>query len=195
MSFFKIHEVFGGRESRATLTRRELLKGSGMVFGFLSTTSLVSTLAPSKAWALELSKLKSSEGEAILQIGRVIFPHEHLPDAGYAFLVKDIDNFSSQGDNNYKLIISGINEVNKLAGGSFIDATLDKKNEVINKISETSFFNKIRGQGVTSIYDNEIAFLTFGYPGSAWEKGGYLYRGFQDLKWLPEPTEEASPSI
>jgi hypothetical protein len=33
----------------------------------------------------------------------------------------------------------------------------------------------------------------FGYPGSAWEKGGYITRGFQDLKWLPAPSKEASP--
>ena len=56
-----------------------------------------------------------------------------------------------------------------------------------------AFFNAVRGQCVTSLYDNDMAYALFGYPGSAWEKGGYITRGFQDLKWLPNPSQEASP--
>jgi hypothetical protein len=44
-----------------------------------------------------------------------------------------------------------------------------------------------------SLYDNEMAFKALGYPGSSWEHGGYIARGFQDLKWLPDPPAEASP--
>ncbi len=51
----------------------------------------------------------------------------------------------------------------------------------------------MRGQCITSLYDNDMAYVTFGYPGSAWEKGGYITRGFQDLKWLPAPSAAASP--
>ncbi len=46
---------------------------------------------------------------------------------------------------------------------------------------------------VTSLYDKDMAFAVLGYPGSSWEKGGYITRGFQDLKWLPAPSKEASP--
>jgi len=38
-----------------------------------------------------------------------------------------------------------------------------------------------------------MAYKVFGYPGSAWEKGGYITRGFQDLKWLPRRPLNASP--
>jgi hypothetical protein len=56
------------------------------------------------------------------------------------------------------------------------------------------FFNTVRGKGVVSLYDNEMAYAAFGYPGSSWEKGGYITRGFQDLKWLPNPPKHASPA-
>jgi hypothetical protein len=52
----------------------------------------------------------------------------------------------------------------------------------------------VRGKCVTSLYDNDMAYAALGYPGSAWEKGGYITRGFQDLKWLPAPSAEASPA-
>ena len=57
------------------------------------------------------------------------------------------------------------------------------------------FFGTVRGKCVTALYDNDMAYTAFGYPGSAWEKGGYITRGFQDLKWLPEPTKSASPKV
>ena len=56
------------------------------------------------------------------------------------------------------------------------------------------FFNTVRGQCVTSLYDNDMAFAVFGYEGACFEKGGYIQRGFQDLKWLPAPPAEASPA-
>ena len=79
------------------------------------------------------------------------------------------------------------------AGGRFIKAPAAKKLAVVKAIEGTPFFNAVRGQCVTSLYDNDMAYAVFGYPGSAWEKGGYITRGFQDLKWLPAPSKAASP--
>jgi len=44
------------------------------------------------------------------------------------------------------------------------------------------------------LYNNDMTFAVFGYPGAIWEKGGYINRGFQDLKWLPAPDAESSPA-
>ena len=60
-------------------------------------------------------------------------------------------------------------------------------------IEGSPFFTTVRGKCITSLYDNDMAYKVFGYPGSAWEKGGYITRGFQDLKWLPAPPKDASP--
>ena len=76
---------------------------------------------------------------------------------------------------------------------SFTKANAAKRLQVVKAIEGTPFFNTVRGQCVTSLYDNDMAYAVFGYPGSAWEKGGYITRGFQDLKWLSAPSKEASP--
>ena len=45
------------------------------------------------------------------------------------------------------------------------------------------------------LYDNPIAWAHFGYEGEAFSKGGYLFRGFNDLKWLPDvPLADSGPS-
>ena len=73
------------------LARREFLKGSGVLMGTLVTGSLLASLAPSPVWAVELKVLSKAEGEALMAMGRVLYPHDKLPDAVYALLAKDLD--------------------------------------------------------------------------------------------------------
>ena len=176
-----------------SLTRRGLLKGTGVLMGLLAAGSPLALLAPSTAWALELKTLSSAEGEALLQMGRVLFPHETLPDAVYALLAKDLDAAALADAGTAKLLRDGIAALDRLADGSFLKASAARRLQAVKSMEDQPFFNLVRGKCVTSIYDNEMAFAAFGYEGSSWEKGGYITRGFQDLKWLPDPPVEASP--
>ncbi len=175
------------------LVRREFLKGSGVLIGTIATGSVLAALAPSPVWAVELKSLSKSEGQTLMAMGRVLFPHKKLPDAVYALLAKDLDAKAAAASDTAALLQGGIKGLDQAAGGSFIKAPAAKKLAVVKAIEGTPFFNTVRGQCVTSLYDNDMAFAAFGYPGSAWEKGGYITRGFQDLKWLPAPTAKASP--
>ena len=171
------------------LARRQFLKGSGILMGTLAAGSVLAVLAPSRAWALELKQLSKSEGQTLMAIGRVLYPHKKLPDAVYALLAKDLDAKTDA----LPMLRAGITALDQAAGGSFVKAPDAKKLAVVKAIEGTPFFSAVRGQCVTSLYDNDMAFAVFGYPGSAWEKGGYITRGFQDLKWLAAPSLSASP--
>jgi hypothetical protein len=181
------------RKVNLPLARREFLKGSGLLMGTLASGSLLATLAPSTAWALELKKLSTAEGQTLMAMGRVLYPHKRLPDAVYALLAKDLDAKAAGDAASAKMIQDGIAWLNSSAGGSFANASAAKRDEIVRGMEGTAFFGTVRGQCITSLYDNDMAYAVFGYPGSAWEKGGYITRGFQDLKWLPEPSKEASP--
>jgi hypothetical protein len=182
------------RKVNLPLARREFLKGSGLLFGSLATGTLLAGLAPSSAWALELKKLSTAEGQTLMAMGRTLFPHKKLPDAVYALLAKDLDAKASGDAGAAKMLQDGVAWLNSSAGGDFAKASDKKRDEIVLGMEGTEFFATVRGQCVTSLYDNDMAFAVFGYPGSAWEKGGYITRGFQDLKWLPEPSKEASPA-
>lgn len=181
------------RKVNLPLARREFLKGSGLLFGTLATGSLLAGLAPSNAWALELKKLSTAEGQTLMAMGRVLYPHKRLPDAVYALLAKDLDAKAAGDAASAKMLQDGIAWLDKSAGGNFAKASAVKREEIVRGMEGTAFFGTVRGQCITSLYDNDMAYAVFGYPGSAWEKGGYITRGFQDLKWLPEPSKEASP--
>lgn len=169
------------------LARREFLKGSGILMGTLASGTLLATLAPSRAWAVELKTLSKAEGQTLMALGRVLYPHKKLPDAVYALLAKDLDAKADPA------LREGIRALDAAAGGSFVKAAPATQLKLVKAIEGSPFFNTVRGQCVTSIYDNDMAYAVFGYPGSVWEKGGYITRGFQDLKWLPAPNRAASP--
>lgn len=175
------------------LTRRSLLRGSGLLLGTLATGTTLSLLAPSRAWAVELKTLSSAEGGTLMKMGRVLYPHAKLPDAVYALLAKDLDAGAAKDPASASLLRSGMADLNKAAGGNFAKAPAAKQLAAVKSLEGTPFFAAVRGQCVTSLYDNDMAYAVFGYPGSSWEKGGYITRGFQDLKWLAAPTKAASP--
>ena len=190
----KVHQDQPAVPQQVALTRRDLLKGSGILFGTLTAGSTLALLAPSMAWAVELKTLTQAEGETLLRLGQVLFPHKKLPDAVYALLAKDLDADASADAGTAKMLREGIASLNHLAGGNFLKLNAARRLEVVKSIEGQAFFNTVRGKCVVSLYDNEMAYAALGYPGSAWEKGGYITRGFQDLKWLPNPPASASPA-
>jgi len=176
------------------LTRRSLLQGSGLLLGTLAAGGVLTALAPSRAWAVELKTLSSAEGTTLMKMGRTLFPHTKLPDAVYALLAKDLDAGATADSKTIALLRDGIVSLDKAAGGNFAKASAAKQLAAVKSMEATPFFAAVRGKCVTSLYDNDMAFAALGYPGSSWEKGGYITRGFQDLKWLPDPSKDASPA-
>ena len=182
--------------TRPQFSRREFLKGTGILVGTLwaSSTALI-TLAPSRVWALELKVLDERTGNALLVFTRQIFPHAKLDDAVYALVVKDLDAEAAGSADVKKLLTEGAAGLDKAAGGNFTAAAKDKQSEITASLAKTPFFEKVRSKAIVSLYNNELAFAHFGYEGNAFQKGGgYLLRGFSDLKWLPAPSAKASPA-
>ena len=81
-----------------------------------------------------------------------------------------------------------------MAGGDWLALASAARLAKVTKIARNPFFEKIRSTAVVALYNNELAFAHFGYQGEAFSKGGYLERGFNDLKWLAAPPIVASPA-
>ncbi len=181
--------------TRIALSRRDFLQGSGLLIGRIAAGSALAALAPSTVWAVELKKLTTAQGQTLMAFGRTLYPHDRLPDAVYALLVKDLDAAVSADPAKATLLTEGLAGLDKAAaGGAFARADAAERLSIAKAIEGKPFFALVRGQCITSLYDNEIAWQVFGYEGPAWDKGGYITRGFQDLKWLPEPPADASPA-
>ena len=184
-----------GASQQNALTRRDMIRRTAAVLtGTIAATSALATLAPTRAWALELQTLSQHDGETILAFGQTLYPHATLPTAVSAMLVKDLD-VAAKDPATASLLRDGTASLDSAAGGNFAAATPAARLAAAKAIEKTAYFAKVRSTCITSLYNNELAFAHFGYQGASWPKGGYIHRGFNDLTWLPNPPAAASPTV
>lgn len=174
-----------------SFSRRDLLKNStGVLTGLVIAGSPLARIACGPVWAIDLTALTSSEGAALMAMARTICPHDKLDDAAYALVVQAVDGDSRKDPKNHKLIQEGVASL----GASFATSPENRRVEVLKKIESSEFFQRMRLTTMQVLYASSLAYTYFGYEGEAFSKGGYLLRGFNDLRWLPEvPIEDSGP--
>jgi hypothetical protein len=179
-----------GVTSNNSFPRRNFLAASGVVTGLLAAGGPLSLIAPSRAWALELKTLTSSQGATLLSVSRTIAPHDGLEDAAYAVVVKAIDAAVLADEHTRASIASGLERL----GGDFASRPEAARIEALKAVEGSEFFRLVRSQTLSNLYSSEIAYAHFGYEGEAFSKGGYLTRGFNELDWLGDvPLEDSGP--
>lgn len=170
--------------------RRDFLKTTGLLTGMLAAGSPFALIAPSRAWAVELKALTSGEGATLLAVARTIAPHDKLEDAAYAFVIGAIDGDAAKSPAALALLRTGL----KRLGADFASAPEAERVRRLEAIESTEFFRTVRADTLGTLYSTPIAYAHFGYEGEAFSKGGYIYRGFNDLKWLPAvPPADSGP--
>jgi hypothetical protein len=171
--------------------RRELLKATtGFITGWVVAGSPLALIAPGRAWAVDLTALTSSEGTALMSVARTIAPHDKLDDAAYALVIQALDRDASSNEGTRKLIKEGVTQL----GGDFASSAESNRVEALKKIEPSPFFQTMRLKTLQVLYSTPMAYTYFGYEGEAFSKGGYLHRGFNDMRWLPEvPQQDAGP--
>ncbi len=172
------------------IARRQFLKTTGLLTGVLAAGSPLALIAPSRAWAVELKALTTAEGRTLLMVSRTICPHDKLEDAAYAVVVQSVDADAVGDPPTLTMLHAGIRRL----GEHFATAPEPERVRRLKAIESSSFFQTMRTQTLGALYATPMAYAYFGYQGEAFSKGGYLYRGFNDLKWLPEvPLEDSGP--
>jgi len=173
------------------LDRRDFLKTTtGFLTGVVVAGSPLALIAPGRAWTVEFTALTSAEGSALLSMTRTIAPHDKLDNAAYAFVIRAIDADAAKDSGFHELIKSGIAQM----GPVFAKSSETERLAALKKIEESEFFKTVRVKTLQVLYATPIAYAYFGYEGEAFSKGGYLSRGFNDLRWLPEvPIEDSGP--
>lgn len=178
-----MHEPIGNR--------REFLKTTtGMLSGLIVAGSPLALIVAGRAWAADLTAFTSSEGAMLMAVARTIAPHDKLDDAAYALVVRAVDSDATVSKNLQDTFRQGLTQL----GAKFVNAKEDERVEALKKIETSEFFQTMRLKTLQVLYASPIAYAYFGYEGEAFSKGGYLQRGFNDLRWLPEvPLADAGP--
>jgi hypothetical protein len=174
-----------------TIDRRGFLAlTTGTITGVLAAGSPLAALAPSRAWAVELNALTDAESAALMAMTRTIAPHDRLEDAAYALVVRALDADAARDPATLARLRAGVVAL----GAGFATADEAARVAALKRIESSAFFQGVRVKTLQVLYSSPLAYAYFGYEGEAFSKGGYLKRGFNDLKWLPEvPLADGGP--
>lgn len=170
---------------KRVLNRRGFLKCTGAAM--VGTAALATGLFSASSYAA--ARVGKNGNDTLLKMARDIYPHDTLEDKYYQQVMKPLSDESSNDSLTLTLLEGGLMQLDKLSVDQYGMAYLAVKKEsdramILKTIESTAFFQKIKGALMMGIYNNEELWPRFGYGGSAWEQGGYIGRGYNDIDWL-----------
>ena len=176
------------------MKRREFLKTSALVVaGTAAAASGLMNVAGAGEWTGQLTTLNPHQASTLLAMARRIFPHRGIDDSCYLKVVEVLDANSKSDPAVAKMLSEGVVALDGSGGTKFADLKENDQIIALEAVQTTPFFQKVRGTELESLYSNPGTWKAFGYQGPAYAYGGYIHRGFNDLNWLPDPPEFASP--
>jgi len=180
---------------RKGIYRRQFVQSGGVAAVGIAAASSGAVLGtPAAARAMSLTTLDAHDGETLLVMSRQIFPHPALGDMYYATVVTDLDRKAAADATVAAQLKDGVAGLDKAMGIAWVALSPGNQLAVLTTIETTPFFQTVRGTAVVSLYNNPLVWRYFGYEGASFPYGGYIHRGFNDIAWLPQPPEAASPA-
>lgn len=182
--------------------RRRFLKGGATAIGAyaVAVSGVTWLVGPNKAWAVTYDAFEPEVARTLLTMTRALYPHDFLGDVYYAKVVKDLDAQAAGGFDDtafLDMMREGARALDAEAGGDFSSASPERREAILAGFADThaDFFQAVRGKEVVSLYNQPEVWEQFGYEGPSYPIGGYLYNGFDDIDWLPDPPAEASTPL
>ena len=146
-----------------------------------STAAITGTtwLRGAAAWA------SSTDGTTLARFGRLLFPHDDLPDEVYADVMNNVLMALESDPATENLLAAAEQALDAQHDTAWIDRDETGQIVAIENIQGEAFFAAILGTLRGAFYYNPAVWSHINYPGSSKEHGGYKFRGFDDIDWLP----------
>jgi hypothetical protein len=134
---------------------------------------------PPSAASMEFSP---QTAQTLVQIFRVMFPHDALDDSYYEDAVHKFASRCSTDCPFADLIENGVSRL--LGEDDWWQLSGSDRLATLQKIEESPFFQALRTEFLFVFYGNPLVWKFLGYEGPSNEHGGYLNRGFDAVDWL-----------
>lgn len=154
---------------------------------FLAASLALSTVAVSgAAWLRGAAAWAGSPSNATLaRFGRLLFPHDGLPDKVYAEVMGKVLTALAGSPASTDLLSVAEQALNRQQDKAWFDLDEPAQIKAIETIQGEAWFAAILSTLRDAFYDDAAVWAYMNYPGSSKEFGGYLHRGFDDIDWLP----------
>ena len=183
--------------NQSGINRRQFLESSGRAAGVVvvAASGVTMLVDPNGAWAMTLEAIPAGEAQTLLQALRVMYPHESLSDQYYAQVVAALDQDAKKDPAVAAMLKDGVAGLDGAGPVPFLELSEGNQRKALAAIQADNFFQTIRFKTIAVFYNNPLVWQAFGYEGESFDNGGYIERGFDDLGWLPDPPEDASPPV
>jgi hypothetical protein len=111
-----------------------------------------------------------------------LFPHESVPRARFDALAYSF----SEADSGRAAELAAAVE-----GAAFLAQPRAQRIARMEAVQARPDFQALRMHVLLALYTDLAVIGRFGYQGPSLEQGGYLTRGFDDARWVPEPGSDA----
>jgi|SwirhirootsSR2_FD_contig_91_1729926_length_1915_multi_3_in_0_out_0_2 hypothetical protein len=171
------------------ISRRRFLQTSGLAIASAAVAGGTGAVLfnPTATWAAANAPLDEHTTQTLISMCRYLYPHKVIEDAQYGKTVEGFAKKASTDPAFAKLLQDGVVALDAAANGKWIEVKDEDKLQALKSIEPSPFFQTVRGTliGADGPYNLPAVWKQFGYEGSSWQFGGYLARGFNDVKWLP----------
>jgi hypothetical protein len=177
-------------DRRSKYDRRVFLQGAATAVPAVAIATSTG-LGIGDAWADDATALTPATLKTLVKMARDIYPHDFLGDSFYITAIKPWDGKAAKDPAIKAVITEGVIRLDADANDRYkvpyaqVAWEADRV-ALLQRIEQTAFFQKIRGDLVVSLYNQKELWPKFGYEGSSAEHGGYINRGFADIDWLPK---------
>ena len=173
---------------KQAISRRSFLKGSTVTA--LGLTVIGPTIfGKNNAWSATFKNISADDGATLVQMARDIYPHDHLADKYYAAVISGYDKAAGKDKSLKGMIEKELKKINSASKKKYknnyrmINREVERV-DILKANTKSPLFAKVRGDLVVGLYNNKEVWPKFGYEGESASQGGYLNRGYNDIKWL-----------
>jgi hypothetical protein len=142
--------------------------------------------APRRWLPGNIARADTPDKPELINLVRLLFPHSRLTDEVYADVANSVFTSFASSSEAAQLLDDAESSLDEQQDDSWLDADEDAQLAALKNIQGEAFFAAILAALRGAFYNHPKVWIDIDYPGSSKEHGGYKYRGFNDISWLPE---------
>ncbi len=125
------------------------------------------------------------QGAVLAKVLYLLAPNPRFSSSQYQRQVDIIQQRMARDAGLTATLNKGIEQLNVFDAQPFLQLAEPSQLDALRKQVGTPFWGFISNPAV-GIFNNSEVWPLIGYEGPAFEKGGYLFRGVNDIAWLPK---------
>jgi hypothetical protein len=119
------------------------------------------------------------------RMARLLYPHDALPDATYDAVLGSLQRRASDDPTLAAALRECLEQLDRAANGDWRSAPTQVQIQSLRTMETGAFFDTVRQAVSDELYERPEVWRLIGFEGPSASLGGYLYRGFDDIAWLP----------